>query len=280
VLLAPAAHATNVVHPHGAAAASGFEPFDNFCASRTNGDYQVPGNPCGGQFLKCSDHLEYIFDCQPGLVFNPNNDECDYRDNVAECRGTVPTELPPVTTTQETRLPPRTTTERTKLPPQTTTDETRQPPETTQRTDPPPPPSTTKQTRQPSTTTPKAKPTTMAPGCTGRVCSQLTTGCSKNPNCYCYKTSDGKGFCGTSAPPYCADLPDCTSCPLSTSVCVIDSCCGKPICYPRSYGATCSHPLTLESKEPSSFNRSACSHDQECGLGATCKLHLTGSSCV
>lgn len=73
--------------------------------------------------------------------------------------------------------------------------------------------------------------------CTGAVCGSFVPGCLSNKNCYCYTMVNGTGFCAPNA--FCTNLSDCTSCPSSTSVCLINTCCGHPVCMPLSLGTTC-----------------------------------------
>ncbi|CAF2638641.1 unnamed protein product [Rotaria sp. Silwood2] len=73
--------------------------------------------------------------------------------------------------------------------------------------------------------------------CSGQSCGHFTTTCSSNSECSCFRTSNGTGFCALSDS--CSKFTDCTSCLSSTSVCIIDSCCQRPICYPLSLGESC-----------------------------------------
>lgn len=59
--------------------------------------------------------------------------------------------------------------------------------------------------------------------CIGQTCETYTFDCSSNPDCLCYQTQQGGGFCGPQF--ICDEYPGCTSCPPSTSVCIINTCC-------------------------------------------------------
>jgi len=118
-------------------------------------------------------------------------------------------------------------------------------------------------------------------GCTGQTCGTYTS-CSSTTNCHCYKASNGSGFCAQ-AESLCSTYPDCSSCPSSTSVCVIDSCCQRPICVPLAAGQNCKTSPTghiSKSNHPADLKRSVCQRDQDCTLGKLCKRHLTGDYCV
>jgi hypothetical protein len=80
------------------------------------------------------------------------------------------------------------------------------------------------------------------PECKGSSCGSFQQ-CSTNPDCICTTTSTGGGFCvpGSTA---CAGLEACGrdgSCP-SGSLCVVNSCCGDPVCVPVSLTCPPSDP--------------------------------------
>jgi Stigma-specific protein, Stig1 len=78
--------------------------------------------------------------------------------------------------------------------------------------------------------------------------------CQDNPNCLCSETTEGTGFCaGPGAggcPPECSFSSDCEP----GSACIIDTCCGHPICAP---------PCTPTCAQ----NGSACSTSGDCCSG-------------
>lgn len=118
--------------------------------------------------------------------------------------------------------------------------------------------------------------------CAGQSCETYAGTCSSNENCVCFQTSDGSDFCADS-PYYCDEVPDCTSCPSSTSVCIINTCCETPVCVPLSDGQGCIDPpikSISHSNETTSFKRIVCKQDQDCALGTVCKRHIVGSYCV
>ncbi len=78
--------------------------------------------------------------------------------------------------------------------------------------------------------------------CTGGVCGSFVLGCLSNQNCYCFKMANGTGFCSQNF--YCNLYADCASCPSSTSVCLVSTCCGQPVCAPLSLGTACKSSST------------------------------------
>jgi len=79
-------------------------------------------------------------------------------------------------------------------------------------------------------------------GCNGgQSCSDT------NANCTCIPTSDGNGFCETKELSCIISLfvPDCTKCPTSTGVCLVNTNCPrKSFCMPRAIGNSCKDPPT------------------------------------
>lgn len=73
--------------------------------------------------------------------------------------------------------------------------------------------------------------------CTGGVCGTFTPGCLSSSTCYCFQMTNGTGFCSENFS--CASYSHCTSCPSSSSVCLVNTCCGVPKCVPLSLGASC-----------------------------------------
>lgn len=72
----------------------------------------------------------------------------------------------------------------------------------------------------------------VAPSCTGQTCGTFVPGCNDNNNCYCWKTTEGSGFCTSNF--LCGDHPTCNSssdCP-SGSKCTQETCCGDNRCSP------------------------------------------------
>ncbi|PAV80344.1 hypothetical protein WR25_20637 [Diploscapter pachys] len=115
--------------------------------------------------------------------------------------------------------------------------------------------------------------------CTGQTCSTYSPGCSSNQDCTCDTTTDGIGFCDPDW--LCGDYPDCSDCPSSTSVCVIDSCCDVPKCIPLTHGLSCPPPdHVAEFFAPKTPKKLACSEDNDCIEGKTCQLHKHGRFCV
>ncbi|MDI3420900.1 carbohydrate-binding module family 14 protein [Streptomyces luteolus] len=56
---------------------------DSFCEGRADANYPHPERP--DAFVQCSGELAYVFDCQPGLLYNPYPrpwGQCDWPDNV------------------------------------------------------------------------------------------------------------------------------------------------------------------------------------------------------
>ncbi|XP_033113936.1 fibrillin-2-like, partial [Anneissia japonica] len=53
------------------------------CSGRQDGLYLYPSN-CG-KYIQCGGGVEYRWQCQDGLVFNPRTGNCDYPYNVPEC---------------------------------------------------------------------------------------------------------------------------------------------------------------------------------------------------
>ncbi|CAF4554213.1 unnamed protein product [Rotaria socialis] len=70
--------------------------------------------------------------------------------------------------------------------------------------------------------------------CRAATCSNFTACSSSNPNCFCYSVATGGGICGVSMS--CAGLLPCNNstltCNNSQSVCIVNTCCIKPVCFP------------------------------------------------
>lgn len=80
------------------------------------------------------------------------------------------------------------------------------------------------------------------PECQGANCATFIPCSSDNPDCVCTTTSSGGGFCvpGSTS---CAVVGDCSGpnadqCPPG-SVCVVDTCCGRPVCVPVELNKQC-----------------------------------------
>jgi hypothetical protein len=75
------------------------------------------------------------------------------------------------------------------------------------------------------------------PKCNGATCHNFTKCSLINPNCVCFSLSRGSGICGDGNVS-CAKLPPCNTdtltCNDPQSVCIVNSCCNKPVCYPLS----------------------------------------------
>lgn len=80
------------------------------------------------------------------------------------------------------------------------------------------------------------------PECRGANCATFTPGCSTaSADCICTSTASGGGFC----------VPGSTSCgagsgacsPTNTcpdgEICLVDTCCGNPVCIPIAAGLAC-----------------------------------------
>ena len=91
------------------------------------------------------------------------------------------------------------------------------------------------------------------PECAGQTCDTFTT-CNAGGNCgtdgVCGSTAEGGGLCVDGSTP-CALLV--VGCPGGTGdcafgdICIVDSCCGRPVCVPNSL--FCSEPLAGASAE-------------------------------
>lgn len=80
------------------------------------------------------------------------------------------------------------------------------------------------------------------PECAGEECGSFVV-CSSNANCFCFTSAEGGGFCLNSVS--CDPLLDCpggtVDCP-SGQVCLVDTCCLRPVCVAISEGDTCRDP--------------------------------------
>lgn len=56
----------------------------NFCHDKADGNYLHPTS-CE-QYISCSNHLQYVMNCQPGLWYDTLQDACDKPHNV-KCHG-------------------------------------------------------------------------------------------------------------------------------------------------------------------------------------------------
>lgn len=74
--------------------------------------------------------------------------------------------------------------------------------------------------------------------CRAAACYNFTTCSSANPNCVCFSTSTGGGVCGLGTV-LCSNLTSCNNATLTCSdpqsVCLINTCCFRPICFPLVY---------------------------------------------
>jgi len=115
-------------------------------------------------------------------------------------------------------------------------------------------------------------------GCKGQSCGSYTPCSSANPSCVCYKRSNGNSFC---ALPNLSCATDCSSCPESTSVCIVDSCCERPICVPLSAGSACldSSSVPALKLNIANVNRLHCEQNTDCAMGAKCKQYAGGYRC-
>jgi hypothetical protein len=77
------------------------------------------------------------------------------------------------------------------------------------------------------------------PECRGANCATFIPCSSENGDCVCTTTSTGGGFCVPGSTP-CAGLTPCDNgnCPAG-SVCVVDTCCGTPLCAPIELNKEC-----------------------------------------
>jgi len=67
--------------------------------------------------------------------------------------------------------------------------------------------------------------------------------CQSDPECYCFETTAGRGFCGyAGSDPKCADFEPCRTtddCSASNAKCIKTTCCDQGICVrPCSSGST------------------------------------------
>ena len=84
------------------------------------------------------------------------------------------------------------------------------------------------------------------PECIGANCDTFGPSSSANPDCVCTTTATGGGFCVPGSTrcdvgPECGPAPG-FSCP-DGSICVVDTCCGFPVCTPLDLNANCP-PIT------------------------------------
>ena len=117
--------------------------------------------------------------------------------------------------------------------------------------------------------------------CKGEVCGNYVSKCSPNPECICYQTSDKSSFCGVTDS--CTQYTNCDSCSPKTSVCLVNTCCGAPLCVPLSTGQNCTNPPTEHALNWNKARRPkllACNGNHDCPLGKVCQLHTIGSFCV
>ena len=117
--------------------------------------------------------------------------------------------------------------------------------------------------------------------CVAQTCGNFTHSCAPGTDCACYETNTGGTVCGAEFG--CLEYPDCTNCPSSTSVCVINTCCDNPLCIPIALNANCTTSLShnffnpYKSKLP---KRQACKEDRNCLTGKSCKLFSSGRFCA
>ncbi|KAI6212325.1 hypothetical protein M3Y94_00007600 [Aphelenchoides besseyi] len=79
--------------------------------------------------------------------------------------------------------------------------------------------------------------------CAAEVCGNYTHNCSSNSKCLCLQTIDGKGICSTAD--YCDKT--CDDCPPDYGFCVVNTCCGHPVCNQHSDADKCKDPPTVDS---------------------------------
>jgi len=72
------------------------------------------------------------------------------------------------------------------------------------------------------------------PGCTGAVCGNFINCSNLGAGCVCFTTSTGGGLCANGNIS-CSSFTQCGPSPTFTcpagNICVVNSCCGVPICY-------------------------------------------------
>ncbi|KAI6198460.1 hypothetical protein M3Y96_00521600 [Aphelenchoides besseyi] len=111
--------------------------------------------------------------------------------------------------------------------------------------------------------------------CAAEVCGNYTHSCSSNPKCLCLQTTEyGKGIC--SSADYCDRR--CDDCPPEYGFCVVNSCCGHPVCNRHSDAESCKDPPTVDSIQLA--KRKECRKDLECGNGKSCRQQSSGMFCV
>ncbi|KAI6171650.1 hypothetical protein M3Y98_00886000 [Aphelenchoides besseyi] len=137
--------------------------------------------------------------------------------------------------------------------------------------------------RRPSSPRPSSQrpwyTTPSSPQCAPEICSTYSDSCSSNPECTCFKDVNGNGVCAESG--WCSGVDSCDNCDPSTSVCIVGSCCGYPICKSLSDTEACKNPgpsagTVLKGRK----NRlQRCRNDSHCGKGQSCRMHMNGMFC-
>ncbi|CAF1250434.1 unnamed protein product [Adineta ricciae] len=103
--------------------------------------------------------------------------------------------------------------------------------------------------------------------CYAQSCSSYTSGCSTNTNCVCFQLANGTGMCA--AQTSTSSFRGCNSnltCADNSTVCVINSCFGQPLCYPLLYADYSVCPPSASTLSMSS-TRSTTSYSQSGGGG-------------
>lgn len=106
-----------------------------------------------------------------------------------------------------------------------------------------------------------------APKCAAAACGNFTSCSSANSDCVCYSLSQGSGICGLGSIS-CSTLPPCNNktltCNDSQSVCIINSCCIQPVCFPLSATGNNVCPTNISSSTSNKNTESAivmlCTH--------------------
>jgi len=56
------------------------------CSNKANGDYADPASNCTGHYYVCDEGVCFNYNCYPPLIYNPANDQCDYKQDVPGCQ--------------------------------------------------------------------------------------------------------------------------------------------------------------------------------------------------
>ena len=94
------------------------------------------------------------------------------------------------------------------------------------------------------------------PECQGAACTTFVNCASSNPDCVCTTTFSGGGFCVPGSTSCGAGSGACGpggTCPAG-ELCLVDTCCGQPVCIPISAGDGC--PADAAGAKAATYTRS------------------------